>query len=121
MVLRHPRRAWVLLLRRAAVPWVVGAAGLLWAGCGQVLMRGKPREQHNAAISGERFKALAVLPVGDEKSNLQMAATVRQQLLDAGLTIAQPGGARGIEADAAPGVCDGEESASADGIVFLLR
>lgn len=109
-----PARVW-------AVALFAGAAALGLDCNGRSLFE-RPRpvnERWSATIASNRFHVIATIAGGDSRTELQVSATVRQQLEDSGFTVVRRAGRWDSEVAALRAICAPDAVPVVDGVLFI--
>ncbi len=81
---------------------------------------GKVTEIASSSVPGDSFRTVVVISGDDDQNSLQIAARVRQQLNDRGLTAQRRSGLWSTERDALLDVCPLGQPSAVDGLLFVL-
>ena len=84
------------------------------------IQRVRPAVEHiNGHIAPQNFKVIATIAGHARRTDLQISATVRQQLQDSGFVAVPKRGRYPTEVDAIKHVCASREGAPVDGVLFV--
>ena len=81
---------------------------------------GKVTEIVSSSVPGDSFRTVVVISGDDDQSSLQIAARVRQQLNDRGLTAQRRSGLWTTEREALVDICPLGQTHPVDGLLFVM-